>query len=160
MTRSSGAETVFFYSFACYMGVSLLGTVLLLLTALAGMKLVFAAALFGFGPREVYWIKPLIYDAVGFAAASAGTALLQYYLASLLAMSGLDRRLLGTAVFCAAVFSGLFFWRGALYSALGAYAFSGLTVTLSALIGGCAGLLQRPGENPWPFTAAALFRKF
>ncbi len=159
MTRSN-AEAVFLYSFACYMGVSLLATVLLLLVSLAGMKLAFAAALFAFGPREVYWIKPLLYDAVGFALASAGTALLQYYLASLLALSGLDRRLLAAAVLTASVFSGLFFWRGALYSALGSYAFSGFTVTLSALLGGCAGLLQRPGENPWPFTTAALFRKF
>lgn len=157
MTRSD-QETVFFYAFAGYMLVSMLATVLLLLGALAGMKLLFAAAKLALGARAAYGAKTLFYDSAGFALASAGTAALHYYLASLLLYSGLHRRLLGAAVAVAAVFCGLFFWRGALHSSLGAYAFSGLCVTLSALIGGVAGLAQRPGENPWPFTASALFR--
>jgi len=158
MTRSSAdGETIFFYAFSGYMAVSLLSTAVLLLAALAGMKLIFVLAKFAFGPAEVYWIKPLIYDAAGFALASVGTALAQYYLASLLLYSGIGRRTLAAAVLFVAVFCGLFFWRGALRSTLGAYAFSGLTVTLSALIGGCAGLFQKPGENPWPFTITTLF---
>lgn len=146
MTKSSPD---FFYAFSGYVAVSLLATALLLLAALAGMKLAFAAAKFAFGPDEVYRLKPLLYDAVGFALASAGTALAQYYLASLLLYPGTGRRAPAAAVFFAAVFCGLFFWRGALSSSLGAYGFSGLTVTLSALIGGYAGLFQKPGENPW-----------
>ena len=157
MTRSD-QEAVFFYSFAGYMLVSMLGTVLLLLGALAGMKLLFAAARLAFGAEAAYSSKTLFYDSAGFALASAGTAVLHYYLGSLLLYSGLHRRLLGACVAVAAVFCGLFFWRGALHSSLGAYAFSGLCVTLSALIGGLAALTQRPAENPWPFTAASLFR--
>lgn len=157
MTRSS-RETVFFYSFAGYMTVSLLATVLLLLLSLAGMKLLFAAARLALGPADAYPLKTILYDSAGFGIASAGTAALQYYLTSLLLYSGLERRLLASALVSVALFSGLFFWRGALHSALGAYAFSGLCVTLSALLGGAAGLLQKPGENPWPFTASALFR--
>lgn len=157
MTRSN-REKVFFYSFAGYMTVSLLATVLLLLLSLAGMKLLFAAARLALGPGDAYPLKTLFYDSAGFAFAAGGTAALQYYLASLLLYSGLERRLLAAALCAVAVFSGIFFWRGALYSALGAYAFSGLCVTLSALLGGAAGLLQGPGENPWPFTASSLFR--
>ncbi|MCM2267538.1 MAG: hypothetical protein NDI60_07150 [Elusimicrobiales bacterium] len=157
MTRSS-RESVFFYAFAGYMTVSLLSVVLLLLGALAGMKLLFAFAKLTLGAVEAYRYKPVFYDAAGFALASAGTAALHYYLASLLALSGLERRVLAAAVFSVAILSGLFFWRGALHSALGAYAFSGLPVTLAALIGGGAGLAQRSGENPWPFTASSLFR--
>jgi hypothetical protein len=157
MTRSD-PETVFFYAFAGYMLVSMLATVLLLLGALAGMKLLFAAAKLALGGGAAFAYKTLFSDSAGFALASAGTAALHYYLASLLLYSGLKRRLLAFCVAIAAVFCGLFFWRGALHSSLGAYAFSGLCVTLSALIGGWTGLAQRPGENPWPFTAAALFR--
>jgi len=157
MTRSD-QETVFFYSFAGYMLVSMLGTVLLLLGALAGMKLLFAAARLMLGAEAAYAHKTLFYDSSGFALASAGTAVLHYYLVSLLLYSGLHRRRLGAGAGVAAVFCGLFFWRGALHSSLGSYAFSGLCVTLCALIGGAAALTQRPGENPWPFTAAAIFR--
>ncbi len=157
MTRSS-REGVFFYSLAAYMTASLLATVLLLFASLAGMKLLFWAARAALGPGHAYPVKPLFYDSAGFALASAGTAALQYYLSSLLLYSGLGRRLLWAALLLVSVFSGLFFWRGAVYSALGAYAFSGLCVTIAALIGGAAGLLQRPGENPWPFTASSLFR--
>lgn len=157
MTRSS-RETVFFYSFAGYMTVSLLATVLLLLFSLAGMKLLFHAARLALGPGDAYPLKPLFCESAGFAIASGGTAALQYCLTSLLLYSGLERRLLAAALCAVAVFSGLFFWRGALHSALGAFAFSGLSVTLAALLGGAAGLLQKPGENPWPFTASSLFR--
>jgi hypothetical protein len=158
MTRSD-PETVFLYAFASYMAVSLLITVVLLLASLAGMKLAFALAMSALGPKEVYWLKPLIYDAAGFALASAGTALAQYYLASLLTFSGIGRRTLAAAVLFVAVFCGMFFWRGALRSSLGAYGFSGLTVTLSVLIGGYAGLFQKPGQNPWPFTVSSLFNR-
>ncbi|OGR41497.1 MAG: hypothetical protein A2X35_10855 [Elusimicrobia bacterium GWA2_61_42] len=148
---------MFFFAFSGYMAVSLLLTVILLLAALAGMKLSFALAKAAFGGLEVYRLKPLVCDAAGFALASSGTALAQYYLASLLVYTGVDRRTLAAAVFFAGVFCGLFFWRGALLSSLGSYGFSGLTVTLSAFIGGYSGLFQKPGENPWPLAVASLF---
>jgi hypothetical protein len=156
MTRNS--EAVFLYSFSGYMAASLLTTALLLFSALALMKLSFVAAVLVLGPAHSYWAKPLFYDSAGFALASAGTALAQYLLASLLAHSGLDRRLLAAAAFIVSVFCGLFFWRGALRSSLGAYGFSGLSVTVSALLGSFNGLFQKPAENPWGQRAAALFR--
>ncbi|MBI5744260.1 MAG: hypothetical protein HY952_06905 [Elusimicrobia bacterium] len=157
MTRSE-PETVFFYSLAGYMTVSLLATSLILLSSLAAMKLVFSGVRLNLGPEEVYRLKPLFCASAGFALASVATAVLQFFLASLLLLSGLERRVLGAAVLAVSVFSGLFFWRGAAHSALGAYPFSGLPVTLSALCAGFCALFQKPGENPWPFTAAALFR--
>lgn len=157
MTRSD-QESVFLYTLAGYMTVSLLATALILLGSLAAAKLAFGAAKMQFSPVDIYHVKPLLSVSAGFALASAATALLQYYLASLMLLSGLERRLLGAAVLLVSVFSGLFFWRGAQHSAFGAYPFCGLPVTLSALGAGFAGLFQKPGENPWPFTAAALFR--
>lgn len=156
MTRSS--EEKLLYALAGYLAVSLFSTVLLLLAALAGMKIFFALARFALGPREVYWLKPLIYDSCGFAIASGGTALTHYYLVSLLRFAGADRAWLCGTVFFAAVFCGLFFWRGAAYSSLGAYGFSGLSVTVAVLIGGQTAVFQKPGENPWPEKVFSLFR--
>ncbi len=156
MTRSS--EEKLLYALAGYLAVSLFSTVLLLLAALAGMKFFFALARFALGAREVYRLKPLLSDSFGFAIASGGAALLHYYLVSLLKVTGADRAWLCAAVFFTAVFCGLFFWRGAAYSSLGAYGFSGLSVTVAVLIGGLAAAFQKPGENPWPEKISSLFR--
>ena len=156
MTRSS--EEKLLYALAGYLAVSIFATVLLLLAALAGMRLFFALARFALGPKEVYWLKPLIFDSSGFAIASGGTALAHYYLVSLMKFTGAGRAWLCGTVFFAAVFCGLFFWRGALYSSLGAYGFSGLSVMVSVLIGGLAATFQKPGENPWPGKYSSLFR--
>jgi hypothetical protein len=61
-------------------------------------------------------------------------------------------------VFIGSLFCGLFFWRGALRSSLGAYGFSGLTITVSALLGSFTGLFQAPAENPWPAAAGSIFK--
>lgn len=144
MKRSE--EAVLLYSLAAYLGASLLATVLLLLGALAAMKGFFVFARFLLGAREVYWIKPLLYDSVGFALASCGTALVQYCLVSLFRRSGVERTELAVIVSFTALFCGLFFWRGALFSSLGAYGFSGLAVTLAALLGGLPAVLEEePG---------------
>lgn len=151
-------EEVYLYSLAVYFAVSALLTALLLLGALAGMKASFALARFALGPAKVYWVKPLLYDSAGFAAVSAGTALLQYFMASLLLLSGAGRRSLAGAVLSCAVFCGLLFWRGAAHSSFGAYGFSGLCVTAAALIGGLGAVFQDPGENPWPHSSSSFFR--
>lgn len=156
MTRSSEEKQL--YALAGYLAASLFSTVLLLLAALAGMKFFFALARLALGAKEVYWLKPLIYDSCGFAIASAGAALVHYYLVSLLKIYVADRPWLCAVIFFAAVFCGLFFWRGASYSSLGAYGFSGLSVTVSVLIGGLAAVFQKPGENPWPERISSLFR--
>jgi len=156
MTRSS--EEKLLYALAGYLAVSLFSTVLLLLAALAGMKLFFVLARAALGPREVYWLKPLIYDSCGFAIASGGAALTHYYLVSLLKVTGAGRAWLCGTVFFAAVFCGLFFWRGAAHSSLGAYGFSGLSIMVSVLLGGTAAVFQKPWENPWPEAVSSLFR--
>ncbi|MDD2804514.1 MAG: hypothetical protein PHV33_03090 [Elusimicrobiales bacterium] len=156
MRRSDEAALV--YSMAAYFGASLLATALLLLTSLAAMKGAFAFARLLLGPKQVYWLKPLIFDSTGFALSAAGTALVQYYLASLLRLTGEERPFLGVLVAFCALFCGLLFWRGALQSSLGAYGFSGLCVTLSALLGGLTALWQPPSENPWPVSVSRYFR--
>lgn len=155
MTRSK--EEVFLYCLSAYTAASLFATLLILLASLAGMRLVFAAARAALGPEHVYWIKPLLYDSCGFAAASALTALSQYYLVSLFRFCGAGRAALAGSVFFVAVFCGLFFWRGALYSTLGDYGFSGLCVTLGALIGGLAAAFQDQRQNPWPASVHSFF---
>jgi hypothetical protein len=157
MTRSEEGALV--YAMAAYFGAALLATALLLLFSLAAMKGAFAAAAFVLGPRQVYWLKPLIFDSTGFALSAGGTALLQYYLASLLRrFTGEERFFLTILVAFCALFSGLFFWRGALRSSLGAYAFSGLCVTLGALIGGLTAVFQAGSQNPWPASAPSYFK--
>ncbi|MDO8803313.1 MAG: hypothetical protein Q7R35_02685 [Elusimicrobiota bacterium] len=135
---------VLLYSLTAYLGASMLATVLLLLGSLAAMKVFFIFARFAFGPEEVYWIKPLLYDSIGFALASSGTALAQYYLVSLLCRFVTERAVLSLIVSFTALFCGLFFWRGALSSSLGSYGFSGLAVTLAALLGGLEAVFQEP----------------
>ena len=143
MKRSE--EAALLYTLAAYLGASLLATVLLLLGALAAMKGFFIFVRFIFGPQEVYRLKPLLYDSIGFSLASAGTALVQYYFAGLLRRTGIERTELAVIVSFTALFCGLFFWRGALFSSLGAYGFSGLTVTLAALLGGLAAVFKERG---------------
>lgn len=137
-------EAVLLYSLAAYLGASMLATVLLLLGALAAMKVFFALARFSFGPQSVYWLKPLLHDSLGFAVASAGTALTQYCFVGLFRRTGVERLELGVIVAFTALFCGLLFWRGALFSSLGAYGFSGLAVTLAALLGGLEAALREP----------------
>ena len=156
MTRNR--EEVLLYSLAAYFSLSALLDIVVLLGALAGMKLAFALARFGLGPEQVYWLKPVLYDSAGFALASVATAVLHYYLASLLHFAGAGRAGISAAVFFGAVFCGLIFWRGAAASSLGAYGFSGLCVTAAVLIGGLGAAFQEPGENPWPQSVAARFR--
>lgn len=151
-------EEAYLYSLAVYFGASAFLTGLLLLAALAGMKVWFALARFALGPEKVYWVKPILYDSAGFAAVSAATALLQYYMASFLQLSGTGRRALAGAVLTCAAFCGLLFWRGAAHSSLGGYGFSGLCVAAAALIGGLAAVFQDPGENPWPASFSSFFR--
>ncbi len=148
MKRSE--EAALLYSLAAYLGASMLATVLLLLGALAVMKAFFASAGFLFGPRGVYWLKPMLQDSIGFAAAASGTALAQYYLAGLFRYSGIDRSELAVIVSFTALFCGLLFWRGALLSSLGAYGFSGLPVTLAALLGGLEAVFLEPGRISRP----------
>lgn len=156
MRRSE--ESLLAYSLAAYFGASLLGTVLLLLLSLAAMKALFGLAVLALGPGRVYWLKPALYDSAGFALASGGSALLQYYLGSLLAYPAGDRFFHSLMTGFCALFCGALFWRGAAHSALGAYAFSGLAVTLAVLIGGLAAAFQSPSENPWRGRAQAWFR--
>jgi len=156
--RSSSDDAVLFYALTAYLGASMLLTTLLLLGALAAMKGFFSLARFTFGPEEVYRLKPLLYDSIGFALSSSGTALAQYYLISLLRRFFTERDVLSLIVSFSALFCGLLFWRGALSSSLGVYGFSGLCVTLAALLGGLAAVLQEPGENPWPLTFPSHFR--
>ena len=137
------------YAMLGYLAASLLATVLLLLASLAAMKVSFAAARFLIGARGVYWLKPALYDSVGFAASAAGTALLQYLLLSLLRPLLRDQAFLAALVAFCSLFCGLLFWRGALSTPLGAYGFSGLAVTLSALLGGLTAVYQRESESPW-----------
>lgn len=143
---------------AAYFGASMLATVLLLLGALVGMRVFYIFSGFVAGDRAGYRIKPLLFDAFGFAAAAAGTALVQYYLVSLLQRFGIERGSLSALVSFTALFCGLFFWRGALFSSLGAYGFSGLSVTLAALIGGLAAVFQKQEDNPWPASAPSCFK--
>lgn len=145
MRRSE--EAALLYSLAAYLGASMLATVLLLLGALAAMKGFFALASFAFGTRNVYWLKPLLCDSVGFALSSAGTALAQYYFAGMFRRTGAIRLELAVIVSFTALFCGLLFWRGAHSSSLGAYGFSGLAVTLSALLGGLEAVFQESGED-------------
>lgn len=147
MRRSE--EELTLYAMLAYLGASLLSTVLLLLLSLAAMKLFFAAAKFALGPSEVYWLKPALYDSLGFALAAGGTALLQYFLVSLLCWNISDRAFLTVLVSFSALFCGLLFWRGSAYSSLGAYGFSGLAITLSALLGGLEAVFQKSSDNPW-----------
>lgn len=156
MTRSE--EEKFLYALAAYLGASALATVLLLLCSLAAMRLSFFLAKTLLGLRAAYWVKPLFFDSAGFALASAGTALAQYYLLSLLRLAVEDRLLLTVLGGFAALFCGLLFWRGAFGTALGAYGFSGLCVTLAALLGSFHAIAQRPAENPWPHSVSALFK--
>ena len=146
MTRSRGTATAYFL--AAYLAASALTTVILLMAALAGMKLLFLLGRFIMGPESIPWIKPRIYDSFGFALASCGTALAQYYIAGHLVFFGTRRRAAAMVLF-ASILCGLVFWRGALLSALGAYGFSGLSITMSALIGGLAAVLRKPADNPW-----------
>ena len=156
MKRSE--ETVLLYQLAAYLGASMLATVLLLLAALAGMKGFFVFARFILGPKEVYWIKPLLYDSLGFALASAGMALAQYHLVGLFRRSGVERGELAFIVSFTALFCGLLFWRGALFSSLGAYGFSGLTVTLAALLGGLEAVFQEPDKDHRPHAGSSPFK--
>ncbi len=149
MRRSE--EELTLYAMLAYLGASLLATVLVLLTSLAAIKIFFAAARFALGPAEVYWLKPVLYDSLGFALASACTALSQYLFVSLLCRKIADKSFLAALASFCALFCGLLFWRGAVYSVLGGYGFSGLPVTLAALIGGLGAVLQKPSENPWHY---------
>lgn len=155
MKRSE--EERFLYALAAYLGASALATVLLLFCSLAAMTLVFWLAKAALGLRAAYWAKPLFYDSVGFALASAGTALAQYYLVSLLRFAAGDKLLLGVLGGFASLLCGLLFWRGAFGTALGAYGFSGLCVTLAALLGCLQAVTQKPAENPWPASVSNLF---
>ncbi len=157
MTRSSGEERLV-YALAAYLGASLLATVLLLLSALAGMKFLFFAARYALGPEAVYWLKPALYDSAGFALVSAGTALAQYFLVSLLRRAADEKMFLAVICGFTALFCGLLFWRTALLSSLGAYGLSGLTVTLAALLGGLEAVYQADTQNPWPPSVSSLFR--
>lgn len=148
--RAGSGDAVLFYALTAYLGASMLLTTLLLLGALAAMKGFFGLARFTFGPEEVYRIKPLLYDSVGFALSSSGMALAQYYLVSLLRSFFTERDVLSLIVSFAALFCGLLFWRGALSSSLGAYGFSGLCVTLAALLGGLAAVFREHGKDPRP----------
>ncbi|MBI4351896.1 MAG: hypothetical protein HY550_10680 [Elusimicrobia bacterium] len=123
----------------------MLATVLILLGALAAMKVFFALARFAFGPQDVYRLKPLLHDSLGFAFSAAGTALTQYCFAGLFRRTGVERLELAVIVSFTALFCGLLFWRGALFTSLGAYGFSGLAVTLAALLGGLAAAFEEPG---------------
>ncbi len=151
-------EEVLFCAFSAYLTLSLLTTALLFLGSLAGMKTVFAGARLALGLENVYRFKPLICDACGFAFASAGTAASQYYMLSLLNLSGAGRRALAALLLFTSVFIGLFFWRIAANSSFGAYGLSGITITICALLGGLQGLFQRPRENPWPLSASSCFQ--
>ena len=97
------------------------------------------------------------YDAAGFAFLTATNALLQYFLASLLSrdLKG------GTARFGVVAFSALFstmlFLRLAASSSFGAYAFAGVPILLSYLLGGAAGLLQKDVDNPFRGSRIRMF---
>jgi hypothetical protein len=157
MTRSSGEERLV-YALAAYLGTSLLVTMLLLLFSLTAMTLLFAAARSALGPEAVYRLKPALYDSAGFALASAGTALAQYFLVSLLRRAVDEKMFLAVICGFTALFCGLLFWRTALFSSLGAYGLSGLIVTLAALLGGLEAVYQADTQNPWPPSVSSLFR--
>jgi hypothetical protein len=122
------------------------------------MKFFFFFAKAALGAKAVFWAKPLLTDSLGFALASAGTALTQYYLAGLLRLGVNDRVLESVLAAFAALFCGLLFWRGALASPLGAYGFSGLCVTLAALLGSFEAIFDKPERNPWPASVQNFFK--
>ena len=148
------------FAFTGFLAASHLATAVILLGGLAAVQAGFALARLALGFDMVYWLKPVLCDASGFALVSALTALAQYYLVSLLGLSRAGRAPLLAAMGCAALLSGVFFWGAAEYSSLGAYGLSGLPVTLSTLLGGAAAVFQKPGENPWPAVYARFFSHF
>jgi hypothetical protein len=151
-------EAILLYSLAAYFGASLLATSLLLLGALFVIKFLFILSGFAFGPGGVYLVKPLPYDSAGFAFASAGTALAQYYLVGLLRCFVEKRSLLLIIVSFTALLCGLYFWRGVFFSSLGAYGYSGLAVTLAALLGGFEAAFQAPDKNQRPAAISSYFK--
>lgn len=155
MTRSR--EEAFLYSLSAYTAASLLSTLLILLASLAAMRFFFAGLRLALGAPKVYLIKPLLFDSCGFAVAAALTGVFQYFAVSLFKFCGAGRGALASAVLFMSVFCGLFFWRGAFYTSLGGYAYSGLAVTLAALLGGLEAVFQDRSENPWPPSTAAYF---
>ncbi|HNW45340.1 MAG TPA: hypothetical protein PKI19_12605 [Elusimicrobiales bacterium] len=158
MTKSRGYALLF--AFTGYIAASHLATAVILLGGLAAVQSGFALARLALGFDRIYWLKPVLCDASGFAVVSALTALTQYYFLSLLGLSRAGRAPLLAAMGCSALLSGVFFWGAAEYSSLGAYGLSGLPVTLSALIGGTAAVFQKPEENPWPAAYARFFSHF
>ena len=97
------------------------------------------------------------YDAAGFAFLTATNAVLQYYLASILSrdLKG-GPACFGVLVF-SAVFSTMLFLRLAEASSFGAYAFAGVPMLLSYLLGGAAGLLQKDADNPFRGSRVRIF---
>jgi len=75
-----------------------------------------------------------------------------------MSFSGVGRRWIAGALFYTSLFCGLFFWRFAALSELGAYPLSGLPVMLAAILGGAAALTDKNGENPWPESFSRFFQ--
>ena len=155
MRKSRGR--VLFLVFSTYIAVSHLAQALILLAGLTAAQSAFALGRLALGAQRAYWLKPVLADAAAFGLVSAMTALAQYYLTCLLALCRTGRWALIAAAGSAALFSGLFFWRAVEFSSLGVYGFSGLPVTLAALIGGFAAVSQGPEENPWPESCSRFF---
>lgn len=151
------SDYIFFCVVSIYISLSLLAGALILLAGLAAVQAGIVLARLALGSQQVSMLKPIFSDAAGFALICAMTALAQYYLTSLLALCGAGRLAMSATAGCSALFLGLFFWRAAELSNLGAYGLSGLPVTLAALIGGAAAITQKAEENPWPRDCSRLF---
>jgi len=141
MRKSS--DRFLFYTFFCHASVSVLAAAFILRTGLAAVQFGVAQVRVVFGIELAYLVKSAIGDAACFALVSAMTALAQYYLTSLPPLCRSDRGTLLAVSGCSAFLAGLFFWRAAEFSSLGAYGFSGLPVFFAALIGGAAAITRK-----------------
>ena len=149
-----------FFALSAYFAFSLLSTAFSLLLGLSAVRFGGLLVRLALGAARVSRLTPVPGDAAVFSLACALTALAQYYLVSLLALCRFGGVPLAAAAGGGAVLSGLFFWRAAGLSSLGAYGFSGLPVLLAALIGACAAMDQEPEENPWPAGCLKFLSRF
>ena len=131
-----------------YPAITLALTAFSFLDAETGARGIFALLCFAAGRENIYWVKHLVYDSLGFALLSAALALTQYFLASCLILSLRGRILSFYLLLFSAAASGVFFLGIADGTNLGASRLCGLPATAACLIGGFVAFFQRESENP------------
>ncbi len=158
MTNKKEKNTYLALTIALYCTISVLCLTLeFLITAVFVRGMVYIVKAIS-SLQVIYKTKFIIYDFAGFALITILNSIVQYYLATLLAINVKNKKHLYIVIATSTFVASLFFIKLASKTGFESYVLASIPLTASYLLGGLMGINEDKENNPWKGTKYQVFK--